>query len=174
MDSKYQKSPLHSKRTGVKSHGGCPGYLRTSSSYSETIYTGSAIHAYTKDRTGIDTGMVHVTLSFGNVTARPNGIRVKYSDGNISQAIHSSLLKLPFLPVEAHHVHLFDTLALGSLPPPRKICNAGCTAYFNAKKSKFSSRVNLSSEESDLPPLPSSGNNTETITSTKNIKKFNQ
>ena len=58
--------------------------------------TGATTHAYNKDSTGIETVMVHVTLSFDNVTATPNGIRVEYPDGNISQATHYSLLKLPF------------------------------------------------------------------------------
>ena len=78
--------------------------------------------------------MVHVTLPFNNVTATPNGIIVKYPDGNIAQATHSALFKLPFLPVEARCVHLFDTLASGSLLSLVKLCNAGCTAYSNAKK----------------------------------------
>ena len=78
--------------------------------------------------------MVHFTFQFNNVTATPNLIRVKYPDVNISQATHSSLLKLPFLPVEALRVHLFYTLAPGSLLFLGKLCDVVCTAYFNAKK----------------------------------------
>ena len=78
--------------------------------------------------------MVHVTLPFDDFTATPNGIRVKYSDGNISQATHSALLEIPFLSVEVCRVHLFDTLASGSLLSIGKLCDAGYTAYFNAKK----------------------------------------
>ena len=55
--------------------------------------------------------MLHVTLPFDNVTATPNGIIVKYPDGNIYQATHSTILKLSILPVEECHVHLLDTLA---------------------------------------------------------------
>ena len=79
--------------------------------------------------------MVHVTLPFLNVTAKPNGIRFKYPDGKISQATHSDLWKLPLLPVETRHVHLFDTLASGLLLSLGKLFYAGCTAYFSAKKS---------------------------------------
>ena len=89
----------------------CRGYHHTISSYSETIYTGSTTHSYTKDSTGIETGMVHVTLQFDNVTATPNVIRVKYPDRNISQATHSAISKLQFLTVKARRVHMFDTLA---------------------------------------------------------------
>ena len=91
----------------------CLGYHHNSYSYSETIYTRATTHAYTKEGTGIDTGMVHVTLPFDDVTSTPNGIRVKYPDVNIAQAIHSALLKLTFLPVEACCVHVFGTLASG-------------------------------------------------------------
>ena len=108
MYPKYPKSPLHSERTGVQSrnHGKgqpvdcCPGYHHTSCSYSETIDTGATTHAYTKESTGIDTGMVHVNLQLKNVTATQNGIRVKYTDGNIAQATQSDILKIPCLPVE--------------------------------------------------------------------------
>ena len=68
-------------------------------SYSDTIDTGDTTHTYTKEGTVIETGMVPVTLPFNNVTATPDEIRFKYLDGNISQATHSTLLKLPFLPV---------------------------------------------------------------------------
>ena len=78
--------------------------------------------------------MVHGILPFDNVTATPNGIRVKYPYGNIAQVNHSALLKLPFLPVEARRVHLFDTLASGSILSLGNFCDSGCTAYFNAKK----------------------------------------
>ena len=112
----------------------CLCYHHNSSSYSDTMDTGATTHEYTKESTGIETGMVHVTLPFENVTATPNGIRVKYPDRNISQTTHSALLKLQFLPVEERRVHLFDTLASGSLLSLGKLCNEGCTAYFNAKK----------------------------------------
>ena len=142
MDPKSPKSPLRSERTGVQDcgHGRgqtvdiCLGYHHTNSNYSDTIDTGSTTHKYTKESNVIDTGMVHVILPFNNVTATPNGIRVKYPDGSISQATHSALLELTFLPVEAHLSHLFDTLASGSLLSPGKLCDAGCTAYFNAKR----------------------------------------
>ena len=78
--------------------------------------------------------MLHVTLPFDNVTATPNGIIVKYPDGNISQAKHYDILKPPFLPVEARCVHMFDTLASGLLISLWKLFDAGCTAYFNDKK----------------------------------------
>ena len=109
-----------------------PGFHYTSSSYSETIYTGATEHTYTKERTGIETGMVHVTLPFDNVTATPNGIRVKHPDGKISQATQSDLSKLPFLPVKECRVNLFDTLASESLLSHGKLYNEGCTDYFNA------------------------------------------
>ena len=111
-----------------------PGYLRVSCSYSEAINNGATTHSYNNESTGIDTGTVYVTLPFENVTAKPNGIRVKYPDGNIAQATHSDILKLPFLPIEAHLVHLFDTLASGLLLSPGKLYNTGCIAYFNTKK----------------------------------------
>ena len=66
--------------------------------------------------------MVHVTLLLDNVTATTNLIRVKYLDGNIDQAIHSAPLKLPCLPVKAHPVHLFDTIASGFLLSLGKLC----------------------------------------------------
>ena len=72
--------------------------------------------------------MVHVTLPFDNFITTPNVIRVKYPDGNITQATHSVLLKLPFLPVEARRVHLVDTLVSGSLLSLGKLYNAGCTS----------------------------------------------
>ena len=142
MDSKCPNLPLRSERTGVQSrnHGKgqpvdcCPGYHHTSCSYSETIDTGATTHAYTKESTGIDTGMVCVTLPFDNVAATPNGIRVKHPDGNISQETHNALLKLTFLPVGACRVHLFDTLESGWLISLGKLFDAGCTAYLNAKK----------------------------------------
>ena len=71
--------------------------------------------------------MVYVTLPFENVIAKPNGIRVKYPDGNIAQATHSALLKLPFLPIEAHRVRLFGTLESGLLLSLGKLRDAGCT-----------------------------------------------
>ena len=92
MDSKSPKSPIHSERTGVQTRN-CgrnqlvdflPGYHHTSSSYSETISTGATTHAYTNNIIGIETDMVHVTLSLINVTATPNRIRVKYPDVNIA------------------------------------------------------------------------------------------
>ena len=72
--------------------------------------------------------MVHVILTFDNVTATPNGIRVKYPDGNIAKETHSTLLKLPFLPVEARRVHLFDTLLSELLLSLGKLYNTRCTA----------------------------------------------
>ena len=124
MDSKSPTFPVYR----------CPRYHRTASSYSDTIYTWSTTHAYTKEITGIETGMVRVKLPFNNFTATPNGIRVKYPDEKISQATHSDILKIPFLPVEERRVHLFDTLASGSLISLGKLYNAGCTYYFNSKK----------------------------------------
>ena len=111
-----------------------PGYHHTSPSYSDTIDTGSKTHAYTKESTGIYNGVVHVTLLFDNVTAKPNVIRLKYPDENISQATHSALLKLQFLPVEERRVRFFDTHASGSLLSLVKLCDAGCIAYFNVLK----------------------------------------
>ena len=78
--------------------------------------------------------MVHVTPPFENVTATPNGIRVKFPYGKISQATHSDILNLPFLPIEARRVHLFGTLEEGSLLSLENIFDSGCTAYLNAKK----------------------------------------
>ena len=85
MDFKSPKPPLRSEHMGFHSrdHGRgqtinrCPGYLRNSCSYSETIDTGAKIHAYTKESTGIETGMVNFNLPFRNVTSTPNRIRVK-------------------------------------------------------------------------------------------------
>ena len=112
----------------------CPGNHHNISSYSETIDAGATTYSYTKESTSIDTGMVHVTISFDNVTATPNGIKVKYPDGNISQATHSDLLTLPFLPFKARLVHLFDTLSLGSLLSIGKLYNIRCTSYLNNRK----------------------------------------
>ena len=78
--------------------------------------------------------MVQVTLPFENVTEPPNGIRVKYPYGNISQATPSALLKLPFLTIKARNIHLFDNLAPGLLLSLVKIYDTGCTSYFNAEK----------------------------------------
>ena len=134
MDSKYPQLPLCSERTGVKSHDRgkwqlvdrYPWYRRTSFSYSDTIDTGATTHAYTKEETGIDTGMVQINIKFDNVTATPDGIRFKHPDGNISQVTHFALLKLPFLPVDARRVHLFYTLASGSLLSLGNFCDSGC------------------------------------------------
>ena len=134
-----------------------PGYDHTISSKSETIDNGAKTHAYTKERTVIDTRMVHVTLPFDNVKATQNVIRVKYPDGNLVQATHSDILKLSYLPVKARHVHLFDSLTWGLLISLVKLFDAGCTAYFNAKNSTYYFRAKLSSNESDPPPLPSCG-----------------
>ena len=112
----------------------CHGYHRTYYSFSDTIYTGATTNIYTKESTGIDTGMVHVTLQFNNISVTSNVIRVKYPDVNISQATHYTLLKLPFLPVETCRVHLFNTLAPEWLHSPGKLFDTDCTAYFNAKK----------------------------------------
>ena len=117
--------------------------------------------------------MVRVTLSFNNVVDTPNGIRFKYPGRKIAQSTHSALLKLTILPVEAHRVHLFDTLVSGSLLYPGKLFNSGCTDYFNAKNSTSSSMVKLSSKESDPPALHSYVKLRKTITSTKKMKKFN-
>ena len=89
---------------------------------------------YTKEITGIETGMFHITLAFDNITDTPNGIRVKHPDENIPQATHPALLKLPFLPINARRFHLFDTIASGFLLSLGKLCYAGCTDYFNAEK----------------------------------------
>ena len=43
-------------------------------------------------------------------------------------------IETSIFPVEACLIHLFDTLASGSLPSLKKQLDAGCTAYFNAKK----------------------------------------
>ena len=43
-------------------------------------------------------------------------------------------MKIKFLPVEACHVHLFDTLAPGLLLSLGKTCDTGCIYYFDAKK----------------------------------------
>ena len=118
--------------------------------------------------------MVHVTLLFNNLIPKPNGIRVKYSDGNIPQATHYALLKLPFFPVEACFIHLFDTLASGSLPSLKKKLMQGVQPTSMLKDSTSSFRVKFSSKDSDSPKLPSCENLTKTVTSTKNIKKFNK
>ena len=76
--------------------------------------------------------MFHVTHTFENFTATPNVIRFKYPGENISQATHSALLKLPFLPLGECRVHLFDTFASGSLLSLGETLFAGCTAYFDA------------------------------------------
>ena len=151
MDSKLQKSTLRSEHMGVqyRNHGRVqlvdhyPKYHHTSSSNSETIDTGSTTYAYTKERTGIETGMVHVTLPFDNLTATPNRIRVKHPDGNISQSTHYALLKRLFLPVEACNVRLFDTIVSFSLLSLGKLCDAGCTAYFNYKSLNLLSGYNF-------------------------------
>ena len=109
----------------------CPGYHRNRSSYSETIDTGAISHSNTKKSPGVDTGMVHVTLPFDNFTPTPNGIIVKYPDGNISQATLSALLKIPFLPIEASRVRLFGTISSGLLLSIGKTFDAGCTYYLN-------------------------------------------
>ena len=116
---------MDSKSPKLQPANRCPGHHHTSCSCCETVDNGATTHAYTKDDTGIDTGMVHFTLPFNNVTATPNGIIVKYPDGNIAQETHSALLKLPFLPAEARLVHLFDTLASGLLLSLRKLFDAG-------------------------------------------------
>ena len=85
MDPKSPKFSLCSERTGVQYRNRgrgklidiCPWYYRNSSSYSDTIYTGSTTHTYTKESTVIETGVVRVTLSLENVTATTNGIRFK-------------------------------------------------------------------------------------------------
>ena len=142
MDSKSPNLPLRSERTGVQSLDHvmrqpvdiCLRYHHTISNYRDNIYTGATTHAYTKQVTCIETDMVRVTLPLKNVTATPNGIRVKYPDGNIAQETHSTLLKIPFLSVEACCVHPFDTITSGLLLSLGKLFDAGCTAYFNAKK----------------------------------------
>ena len=112
----------------------CLGFHHTRYIYNETIDTGDTTHTYTKEGTVIETGMVPVTLPFNNVTATPNGIRFKYLYGNISQETHSTLLKLPFLPVQECHVNLFDTLLSVFLLKLGKLYKAGCKAYLYVLK----------------------------------------
>ena len=77
--------------------------------------------------------MFHVNLPLDSVTASPNGIIVKETDGNIAQATQSDFSKLPFLPIKTRRVHLFDTLASGSIIPLGTICDSGCTEYFSSR-----------------------------------------
>ena len=83
------------------------GYLLTIFGYNETVDNGATTNAYTKESTGIQTGMVHVTVPFDNVISTQNGMRVEYPDGNKDQSTHYALLILPFLPVEMRSFDLF-------------------------------------------------------------------
>jgi hypothetical protein len=100
--------------------------------YPMAIDSGATTHAFTKENTGIDQGMVTVNLPFSNITPTSNGIQVMFPDGNLAQATHTATLNLPTLPQKARQVHLFKALASGALISLGQLCDAGCTAYFNA------------------------------------------
>jgi hypothetical protein len=102
--------------------------------YSMSINSGATTHAFTKENTGINNDMVHINLPFSNITKTPNGVKVMYPDGNTAQATHEAVLNLPILPIAARKVHLFESLASGALISLGKLCDSGCTAYFNATK----------------------------------------
>jgi hypothetical protein len=102
--------------------------------YSMAIDSGATAHAFTKQNTGIDQGMVHTNLPFSNILQTDYGIEVMYPDGNIARATHTATLNLPMLPEKARRVHLFSSLASGALLSLGQLCDAGCTAYFNATK----------------------------------------
>ena len=99
-----------------------------------SINSGATTHAFTKEITGINNDMVHINLPFSNITKTPNGVKVMYPDGNTAQATHEAVLNLPILPIAARKVHLFESLASGALISLGKLCDSGCTAYFNATK----------------------------------------
>ena len=99
-----------------------------------SIDSGATTHAFTKENTGINNDMVHINLPFSNITKTPNGVKVMYPDGNTAQATHEAVLNLPILPIAARKVHLFESLASGALISLGKLCDSGCTAYFNATK----------------------------------------
>jgi hypothetical protein len=99
-----------------------------------SIDSGATTHAFTKENTGINNDMVQVNLPFSNITKTENGIKVMYPDGNTAQATHEAVLNLPILPLAARKVHLFESLASGALISLGKLCDSGCTAYFNATK----------------------------------------
>ena len=99
-----------------------------------SINSGATTHAFTKENTGINNDMVHINLPFSNITKTPNGVKVMYPDGNTAQATHEAVLNLPILPIAARKVHLFESLASGALISLGKLCDSGCTAYFNATK----------------------------------------
>jgi hypothetical protein len=69
-----------------------------------SIDSGATTHAFTKENTGINNGMMHINLPFSNITKTPNGVKVMYPDGNTAQATHEAVLNLPILPIAARKV----------------------------------------------------------------------
>ena len=59
-----------------------------------------------------------------------NGINVLLPNHDKIQATHTANLNVPHLPSAARNVHLFPSLASGSLLSVGQLCDSGCTATF--------------------------------------------
>ena len=90
-----------------------------------------------KVRTIADTGasdhffeFAHTDLPIINVRPTTDGISVLIPNGDHMLSTHTAELDLPHLPHQAKQVHLFPSLASGSLLSIGKLCDAGCYAVF--------------------------------------------
>ena len=95
-------------------------------------------HSYNK--VVLDTGATHHFFSsqptpphdlpLSDIRPVSNGINVLLPNHDRIQATHKANLDLPHLPSAARDVHLFPSLASGSLMSIGQLCDSGCTATF--------------------------------------------
>ena len=88
----------------------------------------------------LDTGATHHFFSshptpledqqLTNIRPTTNGISVLLPNHDRIQTTHQAKLKLPNLPSAAKDVHIFPSLASGSLMSIGQLCDSGCTATF--------------------------------------------
>ena len=86
--------------------------------------TGATHHFFSSHPTPLD------KQQLTNVRPTTNGISVLLPNHDRIQATHKAKLKLPHLPPAAKEVHVFPSLASGSLMSIGQLCDSGCTATF--------------------------------------------
>ena len=89
--------------------------------------TGATHHFFSSHPTPLD------KQQLTNVRPTTNGISVLLPNHDRIQATHKAKLKLPHLPPAAKEVHVFPSLASGSLMSIGQLCDSGCTATFTNK-----------------------------------------
>ena len=65
-----------------------------------------------------------------NITPTSDGIEVLLPNSTTIKSTHQANINLPSLPTSATSVHLFPSLASGSLLSIGQLCDSGCSATF--------------------------------------------